>query len=450
MDNFFSRIKPLLSSEEYEIFKNEYKKPAYRGVRANTLKCHRDKLLRLLTDELSADDTTPFCKDGFYLKEGSKLGGNHPLHHAGAIYFQEPSAMAVATVADVKKGEKVLDLCAAPGGKSTQLAAGMQSEGLLWCNEYVHSRANILLANIERCGVPNAVVSSASPEVLCENLYEFFDKVVVDAPCSGEGMFRRDSGAYSEWSVEHSKMCSVRQLKILESAKKSLKKGGELVYSTCTFSYDENEGVIEKFLRSNPDFELADCGGTFGRRSLSGNAVRIFPMDGGEGHFAAKLKKRGESYCDAKGSVCSPFDEKTQEIPRLVYDFLSESFFDTSFVQRLYIKNDSVYIIPENCPRLKGCGVIRAGVYVGTVKKNYFEPAHALYMCADTNSLRNKVDLSLDDDRVRKFLHGEEIPIDSGIKGYTAVLVEGIALGFGKAVLGTLKNKYPKGLRTLY
>lgn len=450
MDDFFSRIKPLLSAEDFEIFKNEYKKSAYRGVRVNTLKCHRDKLLGLLEDELGKDDVTPFCKNGFYLKEGSKLGGNHPLHHAGAIYFQEPSAMSVATVAGVKRGEKILDLCASPGGKSTQLASDMQSEGLLWCNEYVHSRANILLANIERCGVSNAVVSSASPEVLCENLYEFFDKVVVDAPCSGEGMFRRDSTAYSEWSVEHSEMCSVRQLKILESAKKSLKKGGELVYSTCTFSRDENEGVIEKFLSSNPDFELVDCGESFGRKTLFNKAVRIFPMDGGEGHFAAKLIKRGESYCDAKGSVCFPADEKTQKLPQLVYDFLNESFIDTSFAQRLYIKNDSVYIIPENCPSLKGCGVIRAGVLVGTVKKNYFEPAHALYMSADKASLKNKVELSLDDDRVKKFLHGEEIPIDSGIKGYTAVLVEGITLGFGKAVSGTLKNKYPKGLRTLY
>ena len=203
--------------------------------------------------------------------------------------------MSAVSVLDVQKGDVVLDLCAAPGGKSTQIASALSGEGLLWSNEIVKNRANILLGNIERLGVSNAVVSSTDPDTLCSALEGVFDKVLVDAPCSGEGMFRRDKAAFEEWSVEHSDSCSVRQLKILKSAKKALRPGGILVYSTCTFSYAENEGVIEKFLSENPDFELLDCGEDFGRRTLLGKACRIYPMDGGEGHFAAKLRKKSDN-----------------------------------------------------------------------------------------------------------------------------------------------------------
>ena len=448
MKEFFSRISPLLSVQELEILKNEYNKPFYRGVRVNTLKCTVAELLNLV-EGISEDDVTPFCNEGFYISDSCDFGGNHPLHHAGAVYFQEPSAMSAAQTLSPEEGDRVLDLCAAPGGKSTQLASVLNGTGLLWSNEIVKSRANILLSNIERCGVKNAVVSSCNPEVLCEALEGMFDKVLVDAPCSGEGMFRRDENARNEWSAEHSDSCAVRQLKILSSAKKALREGGVLVYSTCTFSYAENEGVIEKFLLENPEFELVDCGEKFGRRTLSGLACRIFPMDGGEGHFVAKLRKKESA--DGCGFCASQTVEPTakKKIPSFVFDFLKDTFYDTSDYERLLLHGDKVYALPENCPDIKGTGVLRAGVYVGNIKKNYFEPEHHLFMSADIKNVKQVVNLNLDDERLVKFLKGEEIPVDDSLKGYTAVAVEGVITGFGKVSSGRLKNKYPKGLRIL-
>ncbi|MBE6734954.1 MAG: hypothetical protein E7563_06420 [Ruminococcaceae bacterium] len=448
MEAFFSRISSLLSAKDLEIFKNEYNKPSFRGVRVNTLKCTGDKFVSLV-EGIDKDKVTPFCKDGFYIPEDCDFGGNHPLHHAGAVYFQEPSAMSAASVLKPEEGDRVLDLCAAPGGKTTQLASYLNGTGLLWSNEIVKSRANILLSNTERCGVRNCVVSSCDPETLCTALSGVFDKVLVDAPCSGEGMFRRDKAARDEWSPEHSDSCAVRQLKILNSAKKALRDGGVLVYSTCTFSYKENEGVIEEFLRENPDFELIDCEESFGRRTLNGLACRIYPMDGGEGHFAAKLRKKetfdGGIYRTAH--TTNPTDKK--KIPAFVTDFLNDCFYDISDYSRLLVLGDRVYALPEYCPDVKGTGVLRAGVYVGNIKKNYFEPEHHLFMSADIKNVKRVVDLSLCDERVRKFLRGEEIPVEDNIKGYTAVAVEGIITGFGKVSGGMLKNKYPKGLRLL-
>ena len=448
MKDFFERIGSLLTQNELEIFRNEYKKPSFRGVRVNTLKCSVDKFLKVVKG-IEADDVTPFCKEGFYVSEDSSLSGNHPLHHAGAVYFQEPSAMSAASVLAACPGDIVLDLCAAPGGKSTQLASALGGKGVLWSNEIVRNRANILLGNIERCGVSNAVVSSCDPETLCNALEGVFDKVLVDAPCSGEGMFRRDKAVYDEWSPEHSDACSTRQLKILESAKKALRSGGVMVYSTCTFSKQENEDVIEKFLAENPDFELVDCGEEFGRRTLSGKACRIYPMDGGEGHFAAKLRKKYETggMSTRASHVTLPTPDK--KIPSLVKEFFEDTFVNTDFCKRLLIHGDNVFILPEECPDIKGTGVIRAGVFAGTIKKNYFEPHHALFMAADKDNIRRVVDLSIDDPRVKKYLHGEEISVEENIKGYTAVCVEGIVTGFGKVSGGMLKNKYPKGLRIL-
>ncbi len=443
MEEFFMRMAEILSADELEIFRKEYDKPACKGIRVNTLKCSLDKLKMILP---IADNRTPFCREGVYIDSDSQISGNHPIHHAGAFYFQEPSAMSAVSVLSPKPGDRVLDLCAAPGGKSTQIASALCGEGLLWSNEIVRNRATILMSNIERCGVSNAVVSSSDPESLCAGLSGFFDKVLVDAPCSGEGMFRRDPGAKDEWSPEHSDSCAVRQLKILESAKKALRPSGVLVYSTCTFSYAENEGVILEFLRNNPDFELVDCEEKFGRRTLDGLACRIFPMDGGEGHFAAKLRKRASEYTDTYKPSCAPYTPK-DKIPDVVKDFLLETFFDVSPYSRLMVHSDKVYALPEGCPEFKGLGVIRAGVLVGEIKKNYFEPAHALYMSAEKSNLRRVLELSLEDERVGSFLRGEEIPAPECEKGYNAVLVEGMTLGFGKVSGGRLKNKYPKGLR---
>ena len=271
-------MKELLSDDEYQRFIDSAGECAYRGIRVNSLKCTSEKIKEFMP---YVGDQTPFYKYGYYIPDDISGIGDEPFHHAGAFYVQEPSASAAVTVLDVQKGDYVLDLCAAPGGKSTQIAAELGGTGLLWSNEIVKNRANILLSNIERMGVSNAVVSNCHPDTLCGRLSGYFDKVLVDAPCSGEGMFRKDSEAIGEWSLEHSISCGERQLSILRSAANALKDGGTLVYSTCTFSVYENERVIERFLDSRKDFELADCGVNFGKRSME-KCVRILPEHGGD------------------------------------------------------------------------------------------------------------------------------------------------------------------------
>lgn len=439
MDEFLFRIKSLLG-DDFDEFLKFYENENYKGLRVNTLKCSAEKLRMLVDFELV---NTPFCKEGFYIPSDVTSLGNSPLHHCGAFYIQEPSATSAVEMLGVEKNDFVLDLCAAPGGKSTQIGAKLQGTGLLWSNEIVRNRANILLSNIERMGISNAVVSNCHPDILCNELQGKFDKVLVDAPCSGEGMFRKNSDAQNEWSVEHVKSCAQRQLMILNSAKNALKEGGVMVYSTCTFSQEENEGVITQFLSENPDFELEDAGIDFGRKTLE-YACRIFPMDGGEGHFAARLRKKGESY----GSII-PY-KNNQKIDDKVWDFYDSLFVDRPFGDNLTLVGEKIMILPENYNRnIKNIGIIRAGVILGEIVKNRIEPHHSVFMAAQKNDCRSAVDFDLNSDEIHKFLHGEEIAVPSEVKGYTAVCVNEITVGFGKASNGRLKNKYPKGLRIL-
>lgn len=438
MNAFLERMKSLLGGE-FEDFLRYYEGENFRGLRVNTLKCTPERLQELLGLSLQP---TPFCPNGFYLPEELTSPGNHPLHHCGAFYVQEPSATSAAEMLGVEPGDCVLDLCAAPGGKSTQIAAMLGGEGLLWSNEIVKSRANILLSNIERMGIRNAVVSNAHPDALCQRLRGRFDKVLVDAPCSGEGMFRKNDGAQTEWSVEHVRSCAERQLRILESAKHALKDGGVLVYSTCTFSREENEGVTERFLADNPDFTLEDAGVTFGRPAMQ-YARRIFPMDGGEGHFAARLRKRG----DARQTATVPVAAKTDADILKFYDSL---FCGRPFGEHIDVHGDKIMILPKNFDwDIQGLPVLRAGIQLGGIVKRRIEPHHSAFMAANKDDCRNAVDFAPDSAEIKAFLHGEEIAVPPEIKGYAAVCVGGMTAGFGKASGGRLKNKYPKGLRTL-
>lgn len=439
MDEFLFRIKSLLG-DDFDEFLKFYENENYKGLRVNTLKCSAEKLRMLVDFELV---NTPFCKEGFYIPSDVTSLGNSPLHHCGAFYIQEPSATSAVEMLGVEKNDFVLDLCAAPGGKSTQIGTKLQGTGLLWSNEIVRNRANILLSNIERMGISNAVVSNCHPDILCNELQGKFDKVLVDAPCSGEGMFRKNSDAQNEWSVEHVKSCAQRQLMILNSAKNALKEGGVMVYSTCTFSQEENEDVITQFLSENPDFELEDAGIDFGRKTLE-YACRIFPMDGGEGHFAARLRKKGEGY----GSII-PY-KNNQKIDDKVWDFYDSLFVDRPFGENLALVGEKIIILPKNYNRnIKNTGIIRAGVILGEIVKNRIEPHHSVFMVAQKSECRSAVDFDLNSDEIHKFLHGEEIAVPSEVKGYTAVCVNGMTVGFGKASNGRLKNKYPKGLRIL-
>lgn len=439
---FLNQMKDLLPPEDYSRFLTDCDKIPYRGIRVNTLKCNINTVLEHIT---YTEKNTPFCSKGFYIPYDTTSIGDEPFHNAGAFYVQEPSAASAVTVLDVQKGDRVLDLCAAPGGKSTQIAAELDGTGLLWSNEIIKSRANILLSNIERMGIANAVVSNCHPDTLCNNLSEYFDKVLVDAPCSGEGMFRKDDTAVEEWSLEHSISCGERQLSILNSAASALKDGGTLVYSTCTFSVYENEKVIERFLENHKNFELVDSGVSFGRKALD-KAVRILPCDGGEGHFVAKLKKSGELITSPTTDVTPCKFSERETVLKLYDETLKTRVFGENF-QKI---GDKIILLPNMAlPPLSGLGVIRAGILFGEIKKNRVEPCHALYMAAKKDDLKSYIDLDYNDSRLQKFYHGEEIDVDQSLKGFTAVLVEGVSTGFGKANGGTLKNRYPKGLRSM-
>lgn len=438
MNIFLERMKSLLG-DEFEEFLKFYSGENFRGIRVNTLKCSPEKLIALLDFPL---EPTPFCPLGYYLPPEFQGLGNNPLHHAGAFYIQEPSAASAVTMLGVRPTDRVLDLCAAPGGKSTQIAAELNSQGLLWANEIIQSRALILLSNIERMGVRNAVVSSCHPATLCDSLRGYFDKILVDAPCSGEGMFRKNGEAQRQWSEEHVKSCAKRQLQILNCAKNALKKNGVMVYSTCTFSPEENEGVINEFLRENPDFILEDSGVSFGRPTLE-YARRIFPMDGGEGHFAARMRKTSDA--DFAGDIKAP-DVK---IPPQALELYDRLFPGRALGNNFEEAKGRVYIVPERSPCTRGLSVLRRGVLLGEVRKNRFEPHHSAFMAARVEDCGSVIDLDVNSAQIKSFLRGQELAVPGELKGYTAVSVNGVTVGFGKASGGRLKNKYPKGLRIL-
>lgn len=440
MNDFLFRMKSLLG-DDFDEFLKYYNSDNFRGLRVNTIKCSVEKLKNLLNFELMP---TPFCNEGFYIPQDISSLGNNPLHHAGAFYIQEPSATSAVEMLGVQKGDFVLDLCAAPGGKSTQIGAKLNGTGLLWSNEIVKNRANILLSNIERIGISNAVVSNCHPDVLCSALANTFDRVLVDAPCSGEGMFRKSSEARIDWSIEHVKSCAERQLLILNSAKNALKSGGVLVYSTCTFSQEENEGVITQFLKENPDFEIEDAEVNFGRPTLE-YARRIFPMDGGEGHFAVRLRKSGTLFNNTE-----VIRNQSEKIDNKIYQFYDELFCGRPFGEKISIIKDKIVILPKNLNiNTKGLPILRAGVILGEIVKNRIEPHHSVFMATKPEQCNNSVDFDVNSNEISNYLHGEEISVSSDIKGYTAVCVNGIVTGFGKASNGRLKNKYPKGLRIL-
>lgn len=436
---FLERMKTQLGGE-YPEFLACYERPAYRGVRLNPLKCSEGILRKSVPFGLTP---SPFSNMSFYADYEGGFG-RLPAHHGGMFYSQEPSASSAVTALDPRPGERILDLCAAPGGKATQIAGALMGRGLLWANEPVRQRAGALLSNLERVGAANAVVSCAYPERLCPELRGFFDRVLVDAPCSGEGMFRRDPRAVEEWSVQGVEACAKRQLAILDQAAVTLREGGVLVYSTCTFSYAENEGVVREFLDRHPEFEQENIPAAFGRGDMDGGpGRRVYPMDGGEGHFVARFRRVGENSCNA--GECR--DVLKGEQADRARELMGELFTGDNDTARLAMARDRIFILPGDLPELSGLGVLRAGVELCEVRRGRLEPSHGVFMSRSGESCRNRVDLPIDGPDVMAFLRGEEL--DCEVTGYTAVCVNGVTLGFGKAGGGRLKNRYPKGLRNL-
>ena len=463
LPNEFRRRMDRLLEKEAPAFYAALTSPLHRGLRVNTLKCSIKTFRALFPEALTP---VPFSPCGFEI-QGEWKAGADPLHHAGAYYMQESSAMAPATVLSPRPGEWILDLCAAPGGKATGIAAALDGQGLLWANEIVGARAQILLQNIERCGVPNAVVSSAEPALLADRLGPVFDGVLVDAPCSGEGMFRKEPAALEQWSLDNIHLCAKRQRDILREAARLVRPGGRLLYSTCTFAPEENEGTIGAFLREHPEFSLADLDHAgFGRPGFSVSALapfslpgeepfdgfpfercrRILPQDGGEGHFLALLRRE-------EGSAPSRplYNEPKCDTIRISSQKLYEECFSNSPKGTFAAFGKTVRLLPPGLPDLRGLPVLGAGpaaadILVTGRGATRLEPSHGLFMAARAADCRKLLDLPLDDPRLYAFLRGEEIDAP-GCSGWTAVAASGIVTGFGKASGGRLKNRYPKGLR---
>ncbi len=446
-ESFYPIMRETLGAD-YEAYQKLLFGVPYRGLRVQERKITAEKLKAVLRVTM---EKTPFCSNGYYIDHAITGLGNHPLHHGGAFYLQEPSAMSAVTAMELQNGDKVLDLCAAPGGKTTQIGEQIGDNGLLVSNEIIAARANILASNVERWGLANTIVLNEHPEKICAKFSGFFDKVLVDAPCSGEGMLRREPNAAAQWKPENRIMCAKRQLKILESAAKAVRTGGTLVYSTCTLSGEENEQVIEAFLNSHKEFVLSPISACFGRpayRRLCNlpeieKARRILYMDGGEGHFVAKMNKISDT-----GSVpVATQPENTQPVEPAFIEFWQQQFQTPLPAGRLRQMRDKIVLLPENTPDFTGLKVIKPGVWCGEIRKGRFLPHHALYMIKTAPECNAALRLYAGDKRVTDFLRGMEIPCDG--KGYTAVCFEDVVIGFGKASNGVLKNHYPKGLRII-
>jgi len=439
---FLARMKTQLGTEEYEAYLAAMDRTQPRALRINTLKIGIDAFLSLADAKLSPCGIVP---EGYFLPEGFEVGKN-PLHAAGLFYMQEPSAQFPAALLAAKPHETVLDLCAAPGGKTGQLAAAMENTGLLIANEIVRSRAEVLAGTLERLGARNAVITSMKPDALCPLLAGQCDAVLVDAPCSGEGMFRREPNAIADWSEAHVETCAKRQKSILDSAADCVRPGGRLVYSTCTFSPAENEETVDAFLAAHPDFTLIE-------------SHRFYPHTGcGEGQFASLLLRAGDALPTAvpaprkqprpargKGSPTGPQKalKKQETAAREALSVLLRLPADAPIS---VLSDGRVLLLPERLPAdMDRMRVLRAGILAGELKNGRFLPAHGLYLAYPKEQFLSAVELT--GDALTAFLAGEAVPCNPSLRGYAAVCAAGYPIGFGKISDGILKNHLPKGLR---
>ena len=452
--DFQNQMKEMLG-EAYDAFLSEYDKPYFSALRCNIRKISRDELCKLLCKQSCKNDLVPWEQNGIYYDDFSGDKGNtaadresppgpfrpgkSPFHEAGLYYIQEPSAMLPVTELSVDaSGMKVLDLCAAPGGKTTQIADYMQGKGLLIANEIVPLRAKILSENIERMGAKNAIVISADPHELVGRFEGFFDRILVDAPCSGEGMFRKHPEAMEEWSLENVRVCAERQAWILDCAIRMLKPGGKMLYSTCTFNKEEDEGTVKAFLERHPEVDIT-------------KESRIFPhTHKGEGHFAAAFVKNIPAAESGTVRFLTESPARKDEV-RPFLDFAQEALTENARKKLtddggIFIAfGDQLYLSPKDTPSLKGLKVLRPGLHLGTIKKGRFEPSHALALYLNKEDVKETHDFPEGEGDAIRYLKGETLATDK--KGWTLVTVCGYSLGWGKASNGILKNHYPKGLR---
>ena len=454
---YFERRERALLGDRFDALYAAPQETAARGVTVSALRAAPEQFAAQADFPV---EPSPFCKAGFVVQDPAFKPGRHPYHHAGVFYSQEPSASSAAPLLGVRPGMRVLDTCAAPGGKSSQLAAALGGQGLLVSNEFVAARAEVLRSNLERMGVPNAVVLNEDTGRIAAALPEFFDRVLVDAPCSGEGMFRKEAVAVTQHCEALVKQCAALGAQILDNAAACLAPGGEMIYSTCTFAPEEDEGQVAAFLQRHPEFTLADALGnvdyTFGSEGEANRTGglpldvskvrRIWPCQGGEGHFMAKLQKAADA--DAP----TPPKGKPPKVPKAPAEWLdfAKTYFP-ALASRPLAGAGEWLLLPApgseglNTAKLR---VVRGGVLVGSVLKKRFQPAHALFMAYGAQCT-NREELTLTDPRTAAWLRGEEIDAATAQNGWCAVLVDGFPLGGGKVSGGRIKNHYPKGLRNL-
>ena len=435
--------------DEFPAFSKAMNGVPRSGLRVNTLKLTPQQFKTIAPFELG--ESVAWCPAAFSLT-GEQRPGLHAYHMAGLYYLQDPSAMSPAELLGPQAGERVLDLAAAPGGKTTHLAALMNGEGLLVANEIKNKRVGHLAQNVERWGAGNVVVTNESPERLADHFGPYFDRVLVDAPCSGEGMFRKDMGARQDWSLEMVAGCAVRQKNILHVAAKLVRPGGHLLYSTCTFAPEEDEGVIAQLMEDFPDFEmvaLPQFPGFVGGRpewiganaELSG-AVRLFPHRlEGEGHFACLLKKADGLPREHVGVAWSSGLPRQQA--GLWRGFAAEVLQVELDEERLQVAGERLYYTPELTPDFGRLRIVHAGVWLGSFKKERFEPAHPLALFLKPGQAKNRHDLAAGSPALSAYLRGETLPAETS--GWTVVTVDGFPIGWGKGVQGTLKNHFPRG-----
>jgi len=453
---FEKKMKAFLGNE-WDDFLYSYDNNRFQALRFNTLKVQsQEERMRILkTLKISSDKKVSWADEAYYFDENVRPG-KHPYHEMGLYYIQEPSAMSAAALLAPKPGMRVLDLCAAPGGKSTQLATYLGDSGLLVSNEINTQRSRILSQNIERMGIKNAIVTNEDSFVLASHFPGFFNAIQVDAPCSGEGMFRKLPEAIEQWSMENVAICAARQKEILDNAAVMLKPGGTIVYSTCTFSREENEDVIECFLERHPDFTLEEM-------------ERFWPHKvDGEGHFVAKLVRRGCVDTDLKADRKTKKNKNsknrknetkpalTKENMKLLSEFLDETISEDMAAwiknSRLVMFGEQLYRLPDMEVDIKGLKVQRAGLHIGEFKKQRFEPSHSLALALKLNDAKNVVKLTCDNPQTIGFFNGQSVMLSDEQaaeckKGWALVCVDGYPAGWGKVNGAQVKNHYPKGLR---
>ena len=499
-EEFEKNLISLLGEAEFEEYKAVLDEDRYYGMRANTLKIPVDGFKRIARENLGAYDDVPWCLEGVYYKDS--FPGRHPFYHAGLYYIQEPSAMYPASSLRPVPGERVLDICAAPGGKTTHLAASLCGEGILVSNDISEERVKALVKNVEMIGARNVIITNETPEKLAENFAGWFDKILVDAPCSGEGMFRKDEEAVRSWENFKSQKCRDMQDGILDSVHKMLKPGGLLLYSTCTFSPLENEQTISAFIEKYGCYEtvpLDKCAGICdavpawcdkGDAYHLENAARLWPHKiKGEGHFTALLRKKGDN---GEAVDCSsaddglPFEEnshrkkkkdknresgksksykKIQGIPESLKAFYKKYMKSEPWEGSYFIMGTNMYYLPEEPPMIDGLKIARAGVFVGSVEYEKFKPSHPFAMALSAADFKSVIDLAPDRNDIQRYLKGETISSyeDTSVAsrcgekcsvtelpdGYAAVCAGGYIVGLGMIQGGVMKNLYPKGWRRM-